>query len=279
MPELFAKISSYSQRFCTEMAFKSEISPHFRSSLVCGTNLPHSEEYILLQRTQLLHWIVVSGGHLIFWLQILDILSRKHLPHFFRWSFCLLYVFITGFQAPCVRSFFQLYLGQHNWFIRNSSPIKIFSAAILLSLCVSPHWIHSYSFYMSGLASLALICKNGLLDRLKNDLSLTDTLLVLLFMSPLITGFSLNSIFIQIAMTPLALLLLPLSVLSFFGTASAWLFEKYLQLFFHILKLWPLPDTEFHSRAWTTLWVWFLFLTLITSVVYSFHKTHETQTV
>jgi ComEC/Rec2-related protein len=271
MPDYFADISIRLQHVCLQLTQAPNTVLKLRPSLICGTPLEGAQETLLLQKTQLLHWIVVSGGHLLFWNAVLififQIISKNVLPRSLLNGLLLIYVFATGFQAPCVRSFFYLQAAQSDWAKRHSHSLHCYVLALCCSLVVQPQWLTSMSFYLSNVAGLGLVfCSNLLLGK-QPLLSWPASFLILTFLSPLFDNTSLNSFLMNILMGPLAILLLPLSVLSLLGSFFELVFATYVQFFFKTLALWPLPPVHFRSNNWITLWLWLFFLFSLTHVV------------
>ncbi|MCE3010863.1 MAG: ComEC/Rec2 family competence protein [Proteobacteria bacterium] len=158
MLELFTfylkKISHFLHENCvsfSELLIKDEATQSAFGSLVCAApnRYPLFEHFFAA--TGLYHLLVVSGSHLTFLTLALELSStRSWIPKAIQKQALFFYCLITDLQAPLLRAFFQWFLQDH-WSSRNS---LLFSG--ILCLLFFPSWIHSWSLYLSWLASAAL---------------------------------------------------------------------------------------------------------------------------
>lgn len=120
------------------------------SAFVCGVDLPAGSAKQLFVDTGLIHLMVVSGSHLIFFERLL-----VWLPAPLRLGILGVYCWLTDFGAPVVRAFTRrLCAGAlHDW---GWSALQIEAAATVLVLSVYPPWLLSRSFLMSWLCAVAL---------------------------------------------------------------------------------------------------------------------------
>jgi ComEC/Rec2-related protein len=185
-----------------------------------------------------MHWIVVSGSHLVLvekiilssinflqkifgrcFLKGIFINRLNSLAEFFRFSLLVLYLFCTGLQAPAVRSFFQMEFTKKF----KISKFKISSLWLCLfsgigTLLLFPQWVSSLSLPLSWTASLALMISGIFPQKSEAHQFLQNHLGVFLFMFPLLTQISTPNplaLAVSLILTPVfAFILFPLSLLS-----------------------------------------------------------------
>lgn len=124
------------------------------ASLLCGEKVTDPALLDSLRQTSLLHLFVVSGSHLI---ALEFLLTMLRIPSRLRRLLSLVFVALTGFQAPLVRAFVGLCLPREGsrWGPRSRPDLDVLKAGAL-TLALFPSWIDSLSLSLSWLAALAL---------------------------------------------------------------------------------------------------------------------------
>jgi predicted membrane metal-binding protein len=191
---------------CLAQAPPSFYQAYFQA-LVCGANLTTDPTYSL-KTLGLFHLFVVSGAHLSF----LDRFLRWGLPRGFyqptRLLILFLFVLICQVRAPVFRAWLSVLLqATSRRFQLNILPqdILLLSLTVCLGFDGSPNV--RFSLLLSWLAGLGLLMGRN---------PLQQSLLIFIFMSPLLEGITPWSILINAFGTPvLGLLLFPLSLISF----------------------------------------------------------------
>lgn len=155
LPEYAASLSGLLQDYCVA-AVPAHRFFELTSAVVCGLTPNSSTETASFKNLGLYHLLVVSGSHLIFLENLLNLALRGRL-RFFVGPILLVFTFFTGLQPPCLRAFvqwsLQLASQRKRLFLRSW---QICGISGCLSLLLFPHWLHSYSFLLSWCCSLAL---------------------------------------------------------------------------------------------------------------------------
>lgn len=157
-------ISGPIQNWCTAqvpLGIHSELT----RAMVCGVD-PSLSEALIFQQSGLYHLLVVSGGHLAFFVELLRPFARKKIGSILVLIFLITYSLMCGAQPPVIRALIQWVIYQQRNRIgiyAHSGLITFYSGIICLSL--SPAWIHSLSFWLSWMATLA--CQSAMSLRLK----------------------------------------------------------------------------------------------------------------
>lgn len=153
--------SFYLQSFCSGFVEQVTSYPALASAFVCGTPIDELAQKEVFLQTGLIHLMVVSGSHLIFVTHLFSVLLI-HQRHDRRVEFVLIcilisYSFITGFQAPVVRSLFGILILKLSHYFRwnwDSHRVQVIAGLSILS--VNPAWISSFSFFLSWFAASGL---------------------------------------------------------------------------------------------------------------------------
>lgn len=254
---------------CQEMTPSLSTESGTIASLVCGKKVSDPKNYLALQITGLIHIFVVSAGHLVVISEILI---------FFGWSRAFLFLvllgftFMTGLQAPCVRSLISCGLGfflfERKLFL--TGPQTVFMTG-LLTLAFFPDWCQSYSLQLSWAAALALTIAATFK---KKDHSFVQHLLatsawVFVILLPLLQslgGVHPLSILWNVTLGTLtACFLFPLCILAFLNSFFLKALEIVMTFFWATLDL----GQEFHFEAtkeptsYLKGWIWILTLHFI----------------
>ena len=141
VPVFLARIGSTTQSFCIRLLPEST-HPTVYAGLVCGQSIAQKSDLIrLLESSQLIHLIVVSGSHLILLHGAMNFLFQKlvgrELPALLSFLLLGTYAFLTGFQPPCVRALL--------YFLASVVGRKelAFLYSLMFSLILNPTWIYS----------------------------------------------------------------------------------------------------------------------------------------
>lgn len=257
--KLTAEISENFQSNCEDLIFHQLKNQHFYKAVLCGVNPPSDDPTkMIFVKTQLYHLMVVSGSHWVLLEQILTwALSRfsKVLPtDLLLGAAFLFFALATGFQPPIVRAFFAFLIAK---FILNKDArldgFLVNWLATLACLAVFPHWLNSFSLYLSACASLAVSAwpnSKGFKQKML-ALMMTQILLLLTVLPWSWIGLLSNLLIAPI----LNILLIPLAVL-----VCIWhSFEIAFVIIFELLDQWslffqPSPDLNFSgSPPWLIL--------------------------
>lgn len=266
MPLLLAELGSSAQTVCLSFLPPSSYQDIY-GGLVCGKALATKTSLVrLLEASQLIHLIVVSGSHLVLLHAACEFFSKKifrtALP--LRLSLCvlLIYTIMTGFQAPCARAFFFFATGHSKY--RNHA----FLISIFLTLLFIPAWIFSVSFQLSVMASLFLLLIPHLSQTTRNK-ALLSQLLLTLGLAPLLGYLSVFGLLLNLAIAPLlSLLLFPLALLGIFIHPLAKGFDLSLVLLEALLQRLPLDATQIVFPDWS---IFVIYLAVVFSFFHVFH--------
>jgi competence protein ComEC len=238
----------FAQDLCVQWSFQQQLSPIF-AGLICGKSLPAAEQSLFLN-LGIYHWLVASGGHLIFIQQILDWSRIKSSR--FRFILLLVYTLICGFQAPILRAYMSLLLmyfsNQKGLFLTRQQ--RNLNAG-LLCLCLFPEWLQSFSFQLSWIASLALDPKKSLAFQAFS---------ISIFLWPLSLSWSPLHLIYNIVLTPLfSFFLFPMTIF-FFLLAPIFPFGNiFWQVICKALQLLPsesngLVSPDSSTDVWVYIW-------------------------
>ncbi|NCN41368.1 hypothetical protein GW916_08975 [bacterium] len=103
------RLSQSLQSIC-ESRFNNEIYGAWKAALICGTSLGSAHLSQELKSLGLIHLIVVSGAHLVFLENALNLLLKPLPKRITRWSLppiLFLYSLFAGLQPPLVRALFS----------------------------------------------------------------------------------------------------------------------------------------------------------------------------
>lgn len=150
------KLSAPLQSWCVA-SFTISTYRELNSALLCGKT-PDGSWHDPFISTGLYHLLVVSGAHLIFLVQLIELVPVKNkASQFFKVFILLGFTFMAGAQPPLVRALLHLsltYLNQQGrWQWRR---LKTLTYSGLLTLFLIPSWVSSLSFWLSWLAAFAV---------------------------------------------------------------------------------------------------------------------------
>lgn len=166
----FSEASTWTQSLCVKH-FSLQIYGEWKAALICGSPLQPSKEVQALKSLGLIHLIVVSGAHLIFFESFLLKPISTLFPRQLRFIFCsgalIIYSFFAGLQAPILRALYQNFspfsLGKRIFFSSLCTALffKSFSLSLLLSWSCSlllswPSLIRSNAFIKSVVILIGL---------------------------------------------------------------------------------------------------------------------------
>lgn len=262
LPTLLAQLGSLSQNFCVrhlppETAYRS-----IYAGLVCGKAIAQKTELVrLLECSQLIHLIVVSGSHLVLLQEAIEFVSqrwlRPELARVLSFSFLITYAFLTGFQPPCVRAllfFLARLIGERH---------HAFFVSLLLSLMLNPAWIFSFSFQLSVTASLLLLIGGYLLTSRTAKSFWTQSLLTV-GMAPLLGFFSGVGLLLNFLVAPiLSLFLFPLALIGLVVHPLTVVFDACLSLLEKFLGALPLSQALLRLPSWP---IFIVYLALLYSL-------------
>lgn len=214
------------------------------AGLICGRSLPPTEKNIFLQ-LGIYHWVVASGGHLIFLQSSIEKigLKNKKIVCLFLFTFA----FICGFQPPIARSLLSLLIAQSSqryslFLTRNQTTL----CAGLITLTLFPHWYLSMSFQLSWLTALAL---NNTSSNVVKCLSVSLILL------PLSQTWSLLHLFYNIFFTPVfSHFIFPMTAI-FFVIAPWTLWGNQIwDWIYHFMSLLPAQSSSLEPTPGFFIW-------------------------
>ncbi len=256
------------------------------TALLCGKNLPDQKHQSIYALSGLIHLFVVSGSHFLF---IEQIASFCKIPLFIRLLIHLCFLFCSGFQPPAARFFIHFIL-----FTVTPGPTldqtlrrdqRTFLSG-LITLCLFPQWIHSFSLLLSWAASLAISCCQefgGTIQRL-----ILTQLAIFCMLFPLLCQIQTPhplSILMNLILGPvLGIALLPLAILAVFSSTALFVMESLLgglRLFLEMIfeSVWSrslliLPHVPMPQSI---LSFWILFLHLLTHLCFVIHRRNQTR--
>lgn len=196
-------LSSPLHQACVNWTQSYSLSPVF-AGLVCGAPLQPEDRKLFLN-LGVYHWLVASGGHLIFLQSLLQkMISSKAVIV----SLLIGYALVCGLQPPIARSLVGLGLAlmsERFSFFTSRSQLIVSTGA--LTLFIFPQWYTSFSFQLSWLAALALSAEKSIFRQ---------SLLISVVLFPLSQTWSLLHLIYNLILTPLfAGFLFPMSLLFF----------------------------------------------------------------
>jgi predicted membrane metal-binding protein len=240
-------------RLCLQGAPASIYRPWYQA-IVCGENLPPSMEKSWFQQSGLIHVIVVSGSHLVFLDEILQlVLGAGRISGWVRWLALILFSLASNLQPPVTRALLQRGCA---WFFRRSNrrftSLHLQLISGLLTVALFPGWWLSLSFLMSWLCALALSVpmpsKNPLWRAAAIYLLLIPAMASIQFPHP-------ASILFNVVFAPiLGLILFPMSLLGFSHPLLAHLCDLGWQTLFWIFSRIPMPDNR-AGLVFSSLWL------------------------
>jgi predicted membrane metal-binding protein len=224
----------------------SPLSP-FRDwyqAIVCGKNLPASQEKNWFQQTGLIHVIVVSGSHLIFLDDVLRLLlGSSRAAVWIRNLLLGFFALISNLQPPITRAL--VHRGWQFYFLRKGRPKPSFHLQILsgiTTLAFFPTWWTSLSFLMSWFCVLALSLP------LKTKSTLWRSAFVYLIMIPALLPVQSPhpaSILFNTVFGPLlGLVLFPMSAVGFIHPWLAVISDFAWKSLFWLFSVLPLPGAS-----------------------------------
>jgi hypothetical protein len=204
--KLLAGFALSMHEFCL---IKLSSSAHYdlNAALFCGRSPTSSELKRLYIESGLFHLLVVSGSHLTFLEMGLRKLLGARLAKIVVPPLLLAFAFMSNWQPPVVRAFFE-------WAIRAraSSAERRVLESWLWCLALQPQWILSSSLHLSVAARIALV------PEVKNEV--VRALMILLFLAPLLAGWTVSSPWLAV----ISLLLAPASLTLWFAIGVTELF-------------------------------------------------------
>jgi hypothetical protein len=240
------------QSYCVQWANHYQLMPVF-AGLICGQPLPSSERSLFLN-LGIYHWLVASGGHLLFIQLVLEKGGVK--KNWVRSTVLLAYTMVCGFQAPILRAYTSLILDlfskkQGLFLTRQQRNLN----SGLFCLCLFPDWFGSFSFQLSWIASLAIQPKRSAAFQALN---------VSLFLWPLCQSWSFLHLIYNILLTPIFSLFLFPMTLFFFLLAPLLPFGNFFwQIFYKIFEHLPGEIVEI-ERFESSILVWIYIFSLQT---------------
>jgi competence protein ComEC len=268
--ELFGFYGPQFQKKCLAIVGSTSDYSNISEAFLCGAN-GQSSLFDLFKELGLVHLLVVSGAHLVMLAQLLEFFYREKMTHSrtgvgILLAILLLFVFFTGAQPPTVRAFLFILLREIDSYFKWKTPgVALSFYTGLLILCLIPEWIHSFSFYLSWLASLGLQIPgraNTWSDRIL--LYLLSTFLIQILLMIFFTDFNTVAFFTNLLLGPLlAWLLWPLTILTALFKDGlmildlAWYsLQSSMTLFSQMIVA---QDSFFNTQVhWKTLWVFLL---------------------
>lgn len=269
------EIANQLQNQCKNSIPEELKSKNLSSAFLCGTNIVDSEQQFAFKNTGLIHLIVVSGSHLkllsLFLVKIFsEIIKSSLLLNLILLPTMIFYCFLTGFQAPALRAFFQYLLGlvserlKLNW---NLNQRTLLSGVFLLVLF--PGWIYSFSFYLSWLTSLGF-CFPFPQTEFNKWSSLLKHLFISSFVQLLVSSalksFSVISLFCNIAIAPvLSVILWPMSLAPLITEKLNSLSDfAWLKIIYFLKSITPstlaTPQVDFNNFDWFSHWLLIAFV-------------------
>lgn len=242
--KITAPLSIDLQQQCVSFTPLIDENQDLLKALLCGEPLRAASWTKPFLDLQLYHLVVISGSHVVLFLEATKKLSRSTSLLGLILSFGL--ALLTGFQAPLIRALFQEFFNRQKW----TSSLSLLCSG-LCCLLYRPDWITSWSLYLSWLAAIGL--RWGL-DFFRSPTLGAQTLLAV----PL-QVFSLWGVLANFILAP---------VLSFFFLYGAWsavlwpellafVFDLFRFAFNHLGQRWALhfSSPAWNSMSWELRWI------------------------
>ena len=128
------------------------------SALICGKRLEDQAIKSIFTQVGLIHFMVVSGAHLIFLEQIWSKFPRWPFKNIVIFSSLLIYAVMSGFHPPVLRALisFILYRVCSTYHLGWNPYWKIMLSGIIV-LILQPKWVTSVSLQLSWIGSLGFV--------------------------------------------------------------------------------------------------------------------------
>lgn len=234
---------------CVAWSESYHLAPVF-AGLVCGASLPSLDQKLFLN-LGIYHWLVASGGHLVFLQNLLQRVVKNKAALI---TVLLGYALVCNFQPPIARSLVGLALSllsdRASLFMTRS---QLITSSGALTLFLFPDWWTSFSFQLSWLAALALSVQTTVFRQ---------ALMISFVLFPLSQSWSFLHLIYNFILTPLfAVFLFPVSVIFFVLAPFTSLGNLIWEGFFFIARGLPqdINPLVFESST-TTIWCYLLSL-------------------
>lgn len=258
----FLYFSADIHHLCIALTPSSEFHQLYKA-IVCGKKLGQNFQATSLKQLGLVHIVVISGAHLLFFSKLIKTLSLKKLSDKSTLPILFLLVCCSQFQMPALRAWIMILVSLLNKKLKlfNSPPFNLL-LSIIFCLSINPQSYFQLSLPLSWLASIAIaVAKN----------SFSQSFLCYLLLTPILTNIQLNHpwvILVNSFLTPfLCLLLFPLSLLSFLFSPFTFFVDQVWQFIFYIhSELSPnlnTPEINYKFKSPMLIWLYPSFLNLL----------------
>lgn len=198
-------------------------------ALICGSSWRLNQSAWDTRALGLYHLFVVSGSHLIF---IKYYLEHLRLNKHFMFIMLFLFAAMNNFNAPVARALVALTVS--SWLLKMNYSVFLKNLICnLIVLIIFPHWVCSFSLYLSSLCSLAIALGKNFISK---------NIFVFIFLAPVLIFANLNysplSIACNIIIAPFfEVIMFPASILVQIAPWLGGLVNSMWTLFFEILAL------------------------------------------
>jgi len=268
----------------------TKVAKKLGSALLFGENWFSYKERQKLAHLGIYHLIVISGFHYALFLTVLFFIPVKwKLRYWVALAFFSFFTFLILFpKAPAYRAFVSITLFVIARLLeRKYHPLKALLIAASVSLLLYPYWLSNVGFWLSYLASLALILyyanqKTPEEDFLRSffgkSLGLEATLVVSIVITPLIASFFGFISYGEFVLSPLFtwivqmyLLVGTLNLLTFWSLPPLTELQNLIAALFGSI-FYSIPDKFFVKVGQFPAWLSFLLVPLNLFVVAKFKK-------
>ncbi|MFN7730125.1 MAG: ComEC/Rec2 family competence protein [Bdellovibrio sp.] len=212
---LLKLLAGFAQSMHEICLIKLSSSAHYdvNAALFCGKSPTSHELRLLYIESGLFHLLVVSGSHLTFLEMALRKILGARLAKVLIPPVLLVFAFMSNWQPPVVRAFFEWAMrpALRSRQSRQSTERRVLESW-LWCLALQPQWILSSSLHLSVAARIALVPK------VKNEV--IRALVILIFLAPLLAGWTVSSPWLAV----ISLLLAPASLTLWFAIGVTELF-------------------------------------------------------
>ena len=261
--QLAEKISN----FCLDNVPNQSTHLHFHQAILCGSRFSADPLAPLFQQTNLIHHLVVSGSHALLAWTLLRGVSKKwpQLVMTVYFIFILFLLALTGFQPPLLRFLIFFLFRKFSFFKDNSPFLTEFFLTLGLLTCF-PGWSHSYSFYLSSMAALALQISGHPLLHQRTVWKQTCFFLILYFPLMQLGGSNPLGIVYNLLASPIFAILLPMEYLTMIFPKLIAYVDIFLDSFFLLLQKFSESPAQV-KNIWKdlsfSLWLYWCFVLLL----------------
>ncbi len=242
------------------------------SALLCGKRLEERSIRTIFTQVGLIHFMVVSGAHLIFLERLWNKFPSWPFKNILIFFSLLIYSLMSGLNPPVLRALISFLIHRLSQKIKLSwNPYWRVMVSGVITLILKPHWIASTSLQLSWIGSLGFVTARYS--------TLVSSFLCYFFILPIISQWTvlhplsigMNFIFFPL----LSITLFPLSIFSFifpvFFPITSFFWSLWIQF---LNSLQPLFKATFYipSLSGFNVWIYICIIFFILQVLWIFTR-------